>query len=88
MNKLNYLNLKNNVLKYFKKQDVFVEIKGVITTKQCIEKANISINRNKLMIFNEENDCTIEFDLMKKMKIKDHIHIEFIFAEIKVIIEA
>ena len=61
LNNINYIRLKSLLLKYYKNSNVFVNLKGIIDTQIIIKKARITINRNKLIISNEEKDFSIEF---------------------------
>lgn len=84
---VNYLKLKHILLKYYKNERVYIEQKGIITTRIIIDKAKILINKHKLVIVNDDTDCIIEFDLLKKMKIEDKLHIELVYMDFKVILE-
>ena len=84
---VNYLRLKNILLKYYKNSNVYIETVGVINTRYCIEKAKINLNKRKLIILNENLDCTILLDFIKKYKQKDIYHIEFYYDDSKVVLE-
>lgn len=69
INEINYLRMKKALLKYFRKSNVHIEIKGTISTRFIIEKARITINKHKLIISNEDLDATILLDFIKKRKL-------------------
>lgn len=87
INEINYLRMKKALLKYFKKSNVYIEIKGVINTRFIIEKARITINKHKLIISNEDLDTTILLDFIKKAKIDDGLRIELIGLDAQYILE-
>lgn len=87
INEINYLKMKKVLLKYFKKANVHIEIKGVISTRFIIEKARITINKHKLIISNEDLDCTILLDFIKKAKLDDGLRIELIGLDAQYILE-
>lgn len=84
---INYLRLKNILLKYYKNSNVYIETVGVINMRYCIEKAKVNINKHKLILLNENLDCTILLDFIKKCKLKDIYHIEFYYEDSKVTLE-
>lgn len=84
---LNYIKMKKALLKNFKNTTVFVEIKGTLNTRFWIEKSRILINRHKVIISNENIDSTILLDLVKKIKVVDEYHIEFITKDSQYILE-
>lgn len=86
-NDLSYLKMKKTLLKNFRNANIYVETKEIINTRFCIEKAKILINKHKLMISNENLDCTILLDLIKKVKIYDGLRIEFIGVDSQYILE-
>lgn len=87
INEINYLRMKNILLKNYKNVRVCVQVRGVINTKLIIEKSRITINRNKMIISNEDIDFTLEFMEVKKIKLCDIFHLEFHFENIVVNIE-
>lgn len=83
---INYFRMKKIILKQFRKQNVHIEIQGTLTTKFIIENARILINRRKLIIQNDNLDCIILLDFIKKAKI-DNLYIEMIGLDSKYILE-
>lgn len=66
---INYLRMKRIILKQFKKQNVHIEVQGTLSTRFIIENARILINRRKLIIQNDNMDCIILLDFIKKAKV-------------------
>ncbi|MBQ8234897.1 MAG: hypothetical protein IJZ36_04895 [Bacilli bacterium] len=87
LNAVSYLKLKHIMLKYYRNARIFIEQKGIIDSRIIIDKSRILINRRKIVISNEDTDCIIEFDLLKKIKIEDKLHIELLYKDFKVILE-
>jgi hypothetical protein len=87
INEINYLRMKKALLKYFRKSNVHIEIKGTIITRFIIQKARITINKHKLIISNEDLDATIFLDFIKKAKIDDITRIELIGLDAQYILE-
>ena len=83
---INYLRMKRILLKQFRKQNVHIEIQGTLTTRYIIENARILINRRKLIIQNDNLDCIILLDFIKKAKV-DNLCIELIGLDSKYILE-
>ena len=83
---ITYLRMKRIILKQFRKQNVHIEIQGTLTTKFIIENARILINRRKLIIQNDNLDCIILLDFIKKAKV-DNLCIELIGLDSKYILE-
>lgn len=83
---ITYLRMKRIILKQFKKQNVHIEVQGTLTTRFIIENARILINRRKLIIQNDNLDCIILLDFIKKAKI-DNLYIEMIGLDSKYILE-
>ena len=75
---INYLKMKKILLKEYRNTTVFIEVKGTFSTRFYIEKSRILINRNKLIIANENTDCTILLNFIKKVKVIDINRIELI----------
>lgn len=73
---VNYLRMKRLILKNFKDFNVYIEVKGEFNTKYCIGKARVLINRHKIIISDENVDCTILLDFMEKIKINSESCIE------------
>lgn len=86
-NDLSYLKMKKTLLKNFRNANIYVETKEIINTRFCIEKAKILINKHKLIISNEDVDCTILLDFIKKVKVDDGLRIELIGVEAQYILE-
>jgi len=84
INTINYLKLKRLLLTYFRNTRVCIELQGSIDTKIFIDKSKISINKHKVVIFNEDEDFTIEFLEMKKLKFKNKFCIEMIYKDFKI----
>lgn len=84
---VNYIKLKNILLKYYKNTRVCVEVRGILDTRIFIEKSRITINKHKLIISNENTDFTIDFLCMKKIKLKEKYRIEMVYTDFTVILE-
>lgn len=87
INEINYLRMKKALLKNFRKANVHIETKGVINTRFIIDKARITINKHKLIVNNEDMDCIILLDFIKKAKIDDGLRIELIGLDAQYILE-
>lgn len=87
INEINYLKMKRTLLKNFRKANVHIEIKGTISTRFIIEKARITVNRHKIFVNNENLDCIILLDFIKKAKIDDGLRIELIGLDAQYILE-
>ncbi len=87
INEISYLKMKRTLLKNFRKANVYIEIKGTLNTRYIIQKARITINKHKLIVSNEDLDCTILLDFIKKAKIDDGLKIELIGLEAQYILE-
>ena len=83
---INYLRMKRIILKQFKKQNVHIEVQSTLSTRFIIENARILINRRKLIIQNDNMDCIILLDFIKKAKV-DTLCIEMIGLNSKYILE-
>ena len=83
---INYLRMKRIILKQFKKQNVHIEVQSTLSTRFIIENARILINRRKLIIQNDNMDCIILLDFIKKAKV-DNLFIEMIGLNSKYILE-
>ena len=84
---LSYLKMKKALLKNFRNTNVYVETKEIINTRFCINKAKILINKHKLIISNEDVDCTILLDFIKKVKVEDGLRIELVGVDAQYILE-
>lgn len=78
---VNYLKLKNILFKHYKGSEVRIEMRGIIQNRISIDKTRITINKQKLIFSNEENDYIIEFMLMRKIKLEDFHRLELIFED-------
>lgn len=63
---INYLKLKNILLKNFRNTRVLIETRGIFNSRIFIENTRITINKHKLIISNEEKDIIVEFAMLKK----------------------
>lgn len=86
-NEINYLKMKKALLKNFRNANVYIEIKNICNTRICITKSRILINKHKLIISNEDIDCTILLDFIKKIKIDEGLRIELIGLDSQYILE-
>ncbi len=84
---INYLKLKKQLLKNFDNQKIYIEIFGVINTRYSIENAKILINKHKLIIANEETDCILLLDYVKKVKIDEGVTITLFSKDEKFVLE-
>lgn len=84
---INYMRIKRILLKEFKNKKVYIEINGSINTKFYIDNSIILINKHKIIISNEDIDCTIILDSIVKIRIKSIFHIEFFTENEKYILE-
>ena len=87
INNLQYLKFKKILLKHYKNTRVCIELKGIIDTRIFIEKSRITINKNKFIISNNDKDFTVEFLMVKKIKLNEIQHIELIYKDLTVILE-
>lgn len=75
---INYFKMKRVLLKYFRNEKVYIEIKGAINTRFYISKARLLITRHKLVIADNEFDCIILLDFIKKIVIDEKVTIRLI----------
>ena len=87
MNTIKYLEFKRLLLKHYRNTRVCIELRGALNSRIFIENTRITINKNKLIISNEENNFTIEFMMMKKIKLDEKYHIELLYRDFIVILE-
>lgn len=87
MNNLEYLKLKKILLKHYRNTRVLTELRGIVNTRNFIEDTRVTLNRNKLIISNENQDFTVEFMYMKKIKLNEYEHLELIYQDFTVILE-
>ncbi len=73
-------------VKKFKGNRVYIEFVGIVDTKIIIDNARVILNQHKLIIGNSENDFTMQFLLVKKVKFDVLDYIEFQYADFKVIL--
>lgn len=84
---INYLKMKRIILKDFRNQRIYIETKGTFATRFWIDKARILINKHKIVISNEDIDCTILLDMIKKAKIDGRLRIKLIGLDAQYILE-
>ena len=84
---INYLKMKRIILKDFRNQRIYIETKGTFATRFWIDKARIIINKHKIVMSNEDIDCTILLDMIKKAKIDGRLRIELIGLDSRYILE-
>lgn len=84
---VNYLKLKKQLLKHYRNTRVYIETKGEFNTRFWIDKSKIIINRNRIVIANEDIDCNILLDYIKKFKSDSICRIELIGKESTYILE-
>lgn len=84
---INYLKLKNILLKNFRNTRVLVETRGIFNSRIFIENTRITINKHKIIISNEEKDIIVEFTMLKKVKFYDIGRFELIYNDITVLFE-
>lgn len=87
LNNINYLRMKKALIKNFRNQKVYIEIKGILSTRMWIDKCKILVNNHKIILQNEELDCTILLDFIKKIKIDKALRIELIGMDAQYILE-
>ena len=89
INAINYIKLKHTLLKNYKNERIFVEIRGIVNSRMFIEKARIIINHHKIVLSNkdETNDFILEFDYLKKIEFVNISHIELRYNHFMVILE-
>lgn len=86
-NDLSYFKMKRILLRNFRNTTVYIETRGILNTRFWIEKSRILINRHKIVISNEDIDCTILLDMIKKAKIDGRLRIELIGLDAQYILE-
>lgn len=84
---IKYLQMKKLLLKSFRNSRVYIESKGSFNTRFWIDKSKILINKHKIIISNEDIDCIILLDFIKKIKIDDGLRIELINKDSQYILE-
>lgn len=84
---INYLKLKNILLKNFRNTRVLVETRGIFNSRIFIENTRITINKHKIIISNEEKDIIVEFTMLKKVKFFDSGRFELIYNDITILFE-
>lgn len=84
---INYIKMKKLLLKEFKGSRIYIEQKGILNTRFWIDKSKILLNHNKLIIANDDIDCTILLDFIKKVKISNAFRIELIAKDEQFILE-
>ena len=84
---ISYAKLKHTLLKNLKNQRICIEIRGIITTTVVLENARIIINKNKIILADDENNFELEFLMVDKIKIDEKWHIQIFFDEFKITLE-
>lgn len=84
---INYLRMKKLLLKYFKNTRVYIETKGEFSTRYWIDKSRLLINKHKIIISNEDIDCILLLDDIKKIKIYGMTRIDLIGLNSQYILE-
>lgn len=84
---INYLKLKNILLKNFRNTRVLIESRGIFNSRTFLENTRITINKNKIIISNEEKDIIVEFAMLKKVKFFDSGRFELIYNDITILFE-
>lgn len=87
INTIKYLEFKRLLLKHYRNTRVCIELRGAVNSRMFIENTRITINKNKLIISNNEKDFTIEFMMMKKIKLAEKYHIELIYQDFGITLE-
>lgn len=87
INNINFLKLKNIILKHFKNARICIELRGMVNTKFFIDNSRIIINKSKIVIANDEKDFTMELMNVKKVNLKDIYHLEFLYEDLVLILE-
>ena len=75
------------MLKHYKNEIVLIQVRGIISTNIRLSNTRIIINKQKLILADDENEFILEFLLIKKIKFVDIAHIEIDFEDFKVIFE-
>ena len=84
---INYLKLKNILLKNFRNTRVLVETRGIFNSRTFLENTRIIVNKHKLIISNEEKDIIVEFTMLKKVEFYDSGRFELLYNDIVVLFE-
>lgn len=84
---LSYFKMKRILLRNFRNTTVYIETRGILNTRFWIEKSRILINKHKIVISNEDIDCTILLDVINKIKVNDECRIELITKDSQYILE-
>lgn len=87
LNNVNYIKLKNNLLKYFKNEMVVIELKGNLETKLVIHEAKILINKRKVIILNDDLDFSTEFRYIKKIKFDGNFKLILQYKDYHILLE-
>ena len=87
LNNINYIRMKKAIIKNFRNQKVYIEVKGVFSTRFWIDKSRILVNKHKIILQNEDLDCIILLDFIKKIKIDKALRIELIGIDSQYILE-
>lgn len=87
MNKITYNKFKKLLLDNFSDMRVLIQLRGTIDTKIFLDKANININQNKLVMSNDNKDVSIELMNIKKIIMNQKYRIELLYEEFTIILE-
>ena len=87
INELKYIKLKNILEKEFEGKRVGIHICGIITTSIVLDNTQIIINKNKVVLADENNQFELEFLMVNKIKFDEKWHIQIFFDEFKITIE-
>ena len=87
LNNMDFIKLRNIILKHFNNQRICIELRGIINTRFFINNSRIIINRNKIVIANDEIDFSMELMNIKKTNLKEIYHLEFLYEDLMLILE-
>lgn len=87
MNKITYNKFKKLLLDNFSDMRVLIQLRGTLDTKIFLDKANININQNKLVMSNDNKDVSIELMNIKKIIMNQKYRIELLYEEFTIILE-
>lgn len=87
INEINYIKLKNILLKNFKNMTITVKTYGAVQTNTMINNADITFCKNKIIISNEDKDVTIHFLTLRKINFDDEYRIKLKYDDFDVFIE-
>lgn len=87
INELKYKKLKKILKSEFDGRRIGVHIEGIIDTSITLDGIRIIINKNKMILADENNVFELEFLMVKKIIFDPKWHIQIVFDEFKVTIE-